>query len=363
MSHIKKVHGEDHDFALEKEFRKYMSKLRQETQREAKKEREAEKERVQTGFAESRRGEQNKSRLAKKDCDPLKFAATRRGESMKMQEMEEKTRENKKKNRNDENCARKEREERKERQRASQPLQNPELKEETRRREQGRQRQRGEEGTGACHLGENAWTNLPLSFPPEHDIEGPTCLCYFCHAYNFRDEVVPLTAEQIAEIKRQTREENEEKNRRLYEEYLRERYEGQNQEDSEPDELFETESDLEEEVNWDLVKPDSLVQWALRSGKVVEEIRERIDWTLDKGTRPEERETRRSLKNFRSILDRQWLRVEKVMKWREGMTSSDCEDEEDKGFVKELVEDFQEELEDAKASPLLNRLCYSCHNP
>ena len=98
MSHIKKVHGEDHDFALEKEFRKYMSKLRQETQREAKKEREAEKERVQTGFAESRRGEQNKSRLAKKDCDPLKFAATRRGESMKMQEMEEKTRENKKKN-------------------------------------------------------------------------------------------------------------------------------------------------------------------------------------------------------------------------------------------------------------------------
>ena len=28
---------------------------------------------------------------------------------------------------------------------------------------------------------------------------------------------------------------------------MRERYEGQNQEDSEPDELFETESDLEEE--------------------------------------------------------------------------------------------------------------------
>ena len=340
MSHIKKVHGENHDFTLEKEFRKYMSKLRQEKPRAPK------KERGPIGFAESQREEQDKSRVAKKDCGRGQLSRAGRG-SMRRNAPEHGIKE--RLSRRD--YARKEREE-KERQRATR---------------QGRQRQHGEECTGTRHQGENAWTNLPLSFPPEHDIKGPTIPCYFCHTYKFRDEVVPLTAEQIAEIEkreRQTREENEEKNRRRCEEYLRERYEGQNQEDSEPDEHYETESDLEEEVNWDLVKPDNVVQWALHNRKVYEEIRERIDWTLDKGTRPEERETRRSLKMFREDLDYDWQLMRKYMlKGSEDMTLSDCEDEGHKEFVNEVAADFQAKLESAHTNFLLKRLCYSCHNP
>ena len=114
MSHIKKVHREDHHNDFETEFRMYMNRLQQEKSREAKKKRDP------TGFAQSRREEKAQSRVTKKECDPLGFAATRERELIKMKERQKKIREEEKK-KNAEDYARKQREE-KERQRACQIL-------------------------------------------------------------------------------------------------------------------------------------------------------------------------------------------------------------------------------------------------
>ena len=226
MSHIKKAHGDDHDDAMEAEFRKYMSKLRQEKSREAKKNRDP------SGYAQSEREAREKTRMAKKECDPLGFAATRERELIKKQERQKKVREEEKK-RDAESYARKKREE-KEIERACQLLQNPELYAETRRKEQELRRQKEKEKGDQDIKRYKKEVKLGPAFP---------CAC--CHTYKFRDQVVKLTDKQIAHIEKcayeaflkekaakqgagkqrnqLTKEEMEEANRRHHEEMARKR--------------------------------------------------------------------------------------------------------------------------------------------
>ena len=366
MSHIKKVHEEDHNEALETEFRMYMSNLRQEKSREAKKKRDP------IGFAQSRREEQQKSRVTKKECDPLGFSATREKELIRMQERQKKAREEEKK-RDAEKFAEGRRKEQ-ERHRACKMLKNPELYAEREKEQKAKQRQKEKE---------DPWANACKKFTKENQL-GPVFPCACCHTYKFREQVVELSPKQAAKIEKcayeafmkeqaakkgrsnkvnqMTREEMEEENRRGYEEFLRNKNKGRNQEDSEPEELTDSESDLEEEVNLSSVRPTSLAKWAMAMKKYGEDIREMMDWTLEKGTRPEERETRRAIKKFRNYLNLDWLRLQKELKGREGITWFDCEEMEDKRKVAEMTQYYTKIFTDFEDHPIFKRLCYFCHN-
>ena len=226
----------------------------------------------------------------------------------------------------------------------------------------------------------------------KENLLGPVFPCACCHTYKFREQVVELTTKQAAKIEKcakeaflkeqaakqrtgrqnnqMTREEMEEANRKNYEEFLRSKYttlykgKGTNPDDSDPGELSESDlSDLEEEVNWLSVRPGWLAKWALNMKQAFGQNREVIDWNLEKGTRPEERETRRSLKKFRKYLDRDWLLLQKEMKDREGMTWLECREKEDKEYVKRMTDYYEESVRENQSHPIFQRLCYSCHNP
>ena len=142
---------------------------------------------------------------------------------------------------------------------------------------------------------------------------------------------------------------------------MRNKNKGRNQEDSEPEEPSDSESDLEEEVDWPSVRPSSLAKWALAMKKYGEDIREMMDWTLEKGTRPEERETRRVIKKFRYYLNLDWLRLQKELKGRESVTWFDCEEMEDKRKVAEMTQYYTKIFTDFEDHPIFKRLCYFCH--
>ena len=101
------------------------------------------------------------------------------------------------------------------------------------------------------------------------------------------------------------------------------------QSDAEYGGAWEEESDMEEDVEWKLVRPQWIVEltakWAKENGR----IKRVIHWNLDHGTKDEHERLRWKLRKLDKYADWLWLDIQKVCKEHENLSKETCAEEEE----------------------------------
>ena len=121
---------------------------------------------------------------------------------------------------------------------------------------------------------------------------------------------------------------------------------------------WEDESDMEEDVDWKLVRPKWIVgmaaEWAQEFGRIKRVIR----WNLDHGTKDKHDRLRWKLRKLDKYADWLWLDLQKLCKEQENISEETCaeEEEETKGWALNVYKS----LYTLEYEIILRRFCFWC---
>ena len=121
---------------------------------------------------------------------------------------------------------------------------------------------------------------------------------------------------------------------------------------------WEEESDIEEDVDWKLIRPKWLVRMAAEWAKECGRVKRVISWNLDHGTKDEHERLRWKLRKLDKYVDWLWLDLQKLCKDQENLAEETCADEEEK--AKNWALNSYKELYTVEYETILCRFCPFC---
>ena len=136
--------------------------------------------------------------------------------------------------------------------------------------------------------------------------------------------------------------------------------EAQTESESEYGGTWEDESDIEDDVRWEKMRPEWLLQWTLKWWKDYERIKRVIRWNIEKGTKDKDERLRWKLRKDDKYVDWLWLDLQKMWKSQDRGDKS----EEDLDFLKEYTVQHYKDLLRVEYDYILNRFCTkTCKKP
>ena len=123
---------------------------------------------------------------------------------------------------------------------------------------------------------------------------------------------------------------------------------------------WEDESDIEEDVDWEKMRPEWLLQWTLNWWKDYARIKRVIQWNIEQGTRDKDERLRWKLRKDDKYVDWLWLDLQKMWKYQDRGDES----KDDLDFLKEYTVQHHKDLLRMEYDYILNRFCSkTCKKP